>query len=666
MSVKNISLFSLILLCFMSTAYAQKPLELLSPDGRIKVSVNLADKISYTVSSHGTVLFQSDLNLQLSTETLGKQPKLAGQQRSEIKEDVKPVVPFKFSTIKNHCNKLLLHFKGDYSVEFRAFDDGIACRFITRKKGKIEVLNEGFNLSLPDDYLLHLQYAGDTRGFASVYEEPYSHIASKDWKPGFQMAVLPLLIDTRKGVKILFSEADINDYPNMFLRGEGVKNRLSAAFPSAPLEQTVDTSGLIKITKEADYIAKTAGTREFPWRWFIITDNNNDGQIIESTMVGRLAPPCAIEDVSWIQPGQAFWDYINRDTDYGPEVTYRQGINTPTYKRYIDFAAKNKIPYVLIDAGWSVKHEWVKTSHEVIPALDLPEVVRYGKSKNVKIGIWMFYPAIQQDLDENEYNLFEYYSKMGVAGFKIDFMDRSDQWIVNFYEQAAKEAAKHKMIVEFHGSYKPVGLEYKYPNILSYEGVRGLEYGSGTIPDNSLYLPFMRNVTGPMSFTPGSLLNTQPEHLKQGWGYNFASVGTRAHHLAYFVVMESGLQMLSENPRRFEENPDCSEFIFSVPVIWDETKSLAAEAGQYAIVAKRNGNKWWIGGITNNAERYREFDITLNFLPAGKTFSIHSFEDGPNANGQGMDYNINRKEVKKGDTIHVKMARNGGFAAVLE
>jgi alpha-glucosidase len=665
-SAKNILITGscILTLAWCNPAQAQKSLDLLSPDGKIKLSIDLKDKIYYTISTNNEVVLQNnEMQLRLSNEVLGKNPKLASQKRSSTDTEIKPVVPFKFSTIRNHYNQLLLDFNGNYSVEFRVFDDGIAYRFITRKKGKIEVMHEDFNLSFPGEYLLHLQYAGETRGFASVYEENYSHINADKWKTGDQMAVLPLLIDTRKGTKILVSETDINDYPNMFLCGNGVKNRISSIFPPAPAETQVNENGSVIITKEADYIAKTSGTREFPWRWFIVT--HNDGQLLESTMAGRLAPPCAIQDVSWIKPGQAFWDYINRSTDYGPEVTYIQGVNTPTFKRYIDFAAKNHIPYLLIDAGWAVKHEWVKSSQETRPELDLPELVSYGKSKNVRIVLWMLYQVIQQDLDDDNYNLFEYYSKMGIAGFKIDFMDRSDQWIVNFYEQATKEAAKHKMLIEYHGSYKPVGLEYKYPNILSYEGVRGLEYGSGTTPDNSIYLPFMRNVVGPMSFTPGSMLNTQPEHLREGWGYNWASIGTRAHHLAYYVLLESGMQMIADSPRRFEENPDCSDFIFSTPVTWDETKSLAAEVGQYAIVAKRHGDKWRIGGITNNAEKNREFDISFDFLPEGKTYLLTSFEDGPNANGQAMDYNIRKQEVKKGDKIHIKMARNGGWAAEL-
>jgi alpha-glucosidase len=529
-------------------------------------------------------------------------------------------------------------------------------------------MHEACNLSFPAEYLLHLQYTGrenglKDRGFAAIYEEPYSHISSTMITADSMMTVLPILIDTKRGEKILFSEADINDYPNMFLRGQGSDNGLNSEFPTAPTGTRVDSNGVVVIADRADYIARTKGTREFPWRWFIIA--RNDGQLLECPMVARLAPPCALEDVSWIKPGQAFWDYINRGTDYGPYVTYRQGINTPTYKRYIDFAARNKIQYVLIDAGWAKEHTQVP-SLDVVPGLDLEEVVRYGKEQGVDIILWMFYPSIQKDLDDDSFSFFEQYSKMGVAGFKVDFMDRSDQWIVNFYEQVAIEAAKYHMVIEFHGSYKPVGLEYKYPNILSYEGVRGLEYGAGTTPENSIYLPFLRNVTGPVSFTPGSMLNTQPEHLRSGWGYNWANIGTRAHHMAYYVLLESGMQMIADSPRRFEETPDCADYIFATPVVWDETHALAAEVGQYAIVAKRNGGKWWIGGITNDGARSRDFHISLDFLSPDRTYRITSFEDGPNANGQAMDYNIRNAEVRKGDVLDIRMMRNGGWAAVIE
>jgi alpha-glucosidase len=650
---------SLLTIAFCQSAMAQKPLELLSPDGTIKLSVTLGDKISYNVSSNNEVLLQNnELQLQLRKETLGKSPKLVSQKRTSVDTDITPVVPFKFSTIKNKYNQLLLQFKGDYSVEFRAYDDGVASRFITRKKGEIEVIHEDFNLSFTGDYLLHTQQDG----FSSYYESPYVHLESREFKPGDQTIVLPVLIDTRKGVKILVSEADLNDYPCLFFQGRGEENGLKSVLPPAPLEVKADPNGRnIRVSKEADYIAKTAGTREFPWRFFIIA--KNDGQLIGNTMVGRLSPQNVLSDVSWIKPGLVMWDWMNRWSDYGPEVDYQAGVNTAAYKHYIDFASRNKIPYMVLDEGWSKNNAAPKDIKE---SVDMSELVRYGKEKNVGLILWITFRGIQDDFNDDSFNLFEYFSRMGIVGFKIDFMDRNDQQIVNFYEQAAKEAAKYKMLVELHGSYKPVGLEYKYPNVLSFEGVRGMENHGNCIPDNSVYLPFIRNVVGPMSFTPGSMLNVQPEQYGKGLGPNLVMIGTRVHHLAYYVLFESGLQMIADSPRQFDQNPDCRDFIFSTPVTWDETHALAAEAGQYVIAAKRHDDKWWIGGITNNAEKSREFDISLDFLPAGKTFRMTAFEDGINADRQAMDYDVRTKEVKLGDKIHVKLARNGGFAAVIE
>ncbi|MDR3260537.1 MAG: glycoside hydrolase family 97 protein [Tannerella sp.] len=650
--------FCILISAWYNPAQAQKPIELLSPDGGIKLSVELKDKIYYSISDIKNILLQNnEIQLQLRDEILGKNPKLASQKRTSVDEKIKPVVPFKFSTVENRYNQLLLNFKGNYSVEFRAFDDGFAYRFITRKKGTIDVMHEDFNLSFPSDYLLHTQQDG----FSSYYEGPYVSLESRTFKPEDQMVTLPVLIDTRKGTKILISEADLNDYPCLFLHGRGEANGLTSAFPPAPLETKADPNGRnIRVSKEADYITQTSGTREFPWRWFIIAQN--DGQLIESTMVARLSPQNVLDDVSWIKPGLVMWDWLNRWSDYGPEVDYNAGVNTSAYKHYIDFASRNRIPYLILDEGWSKDNARPK---EIKPEVDMAELIRYGREKQVDLILWITFRGIQDDFDDDSYNLFEHFSNMGIKGFKIDFMDRNDQWIVNFYERAAREAAKYRMLVELHGSYKPTGLEYRYPNVLSYEGVRGMEGHGNCIPDNSVYLPFLRNVVGPMSFTPGSMLNVQPE---QGgnFGPNLVMVGTRVHHMAYYILFESGLQMIADSPRQFDQNPDCRDFIFSTPVTWDETRALAAEAGQYAIVAKRHGDKWWIGGITNNTEKLRDFDVRLDFLPQGKTFRITAFEDGPNADRQAMDYNIRTQNVKNGDILHIQLARNGGFAAIIE
>ncbi|MDR0394056.1 MAG: glycoside hydrolase family 97 N-terminal domain-containing protein, partial [Tannerella sp.] len=303
---KRILLVLSLLFCGMGfMTQAQKNIELLSPDGKIKLSVTLGDEITYAVAVNDNVLFDDvRLQLQLRNETLGKKPKLSGQRRTSVDTEIKPVAPFKFSTVRNHYNQLLLHFKGGYSVEFRAFDDGIAHRFMTRKKGEIEVIHEHVDLSFAGDYLLHAQ----RDGFASFYEGPYEHLESRSFKPEDKTALLPLLIDTRKGVKILLSEADLNDYPCLFFRGRGEDNGLKSVLAPAALETKPDPNGRnIRVSKEADYIAKTAGTREFPWRWFVIAQN--DGQLIESTMVCRLSPQNVIDDVSWIKPGLVMWDW---------------------------------------------------------------------------------------------------------------------------------------------------------------------------------------------------------------------------------------------------------------------------------------------------------------------------------------------------------------------
>ena len=654
---------TLLALCTgFSVAAARKPLSLASPDGRIEIKINLSDSISYDVSCNGKLLFKNNtLQLQLRNETLGVKPRLAGQQTESIDTEIQPAVAFRCSAIKNRYNRLLLRFRGNWSLEFRAFDDGLAYRFITAKKGDTEVIHEVIDFKFDGNYLLHTQFPGK-RGFEAIYEDNYSHVESKEWTPSDDMSTLPLLVDTRKGVKVLISEADLLNYPCFFLKGKGADNGMTALFPAAPLElKPDDNKRNVRVGKAADYITMTAGTRSFPWRYFVIADD--DGKLLETTMVARLVPHCRAADFDWVKPGLVMWDWMNRWADFGPEVNHTAGVNTEAYKHYIDFAARNRIPYLILDEGWSVNNAYPQ---EVKPQVNLPELVRYGNAKNVGLILWITYRGIYEDFKDDSYNLFEHFSRMGIKGFKIDFMDRSDCDMVNFYERAAQESAKYRMLVELHGSYKPTGMEYRYPNVLSYEGVHGMENGGRCIPDNSVYLPFMRGVAGPMSFTPGSLLNVQPENFRQGLGANLVMIGTRVHHMAYYILFESGLQMISDSPRQFDMNPDCRDFIFATPVTWDETKALAAEAGQYAVVARRNGNKWWAGAIANNVEQVRDFDLTLDFLPQGKTFRMTSFEDGLNAGRQAMDYTVRKLEVRRGDTIHVRLARNGGWAALFE
>lgn len=649
---KTFYILFLVLVFFSSTQAAEKKVELVSPNKEIKVSLRITDKIYYSISYNGDVILKDNyLRLTLRDEVLGENPKLSGQKFSDADEMLSPVIPLKFSTVRNHYNQLRMDFKGNYSVEFRAYDDGIAYRFLTNKKGDIEVMNEDLAINFPAPYLLHMQQPGS---FKTAYEENYTHVNSNEWTPEDKKAVLPLLIDTRKQYKILISESDLSDYPCMFLKGNG-QNGLISTFPNNPLEFGEDGDRSLKLLKEADYIAKTSGKRTYPWRYFVIT--KDDKQLIENTMTFRLATKSVIGDPSWITPGQVSWEWWNDACPYGPDVNFVSGYNLETYKYYIDFASKYGISYILMDEGWAQSTRDPFTPN---PHVDVHELIRYGKEKNVGIVLWLTWLTV-----ENHMDLFKTFAEWGVKGVKIDFMDRSDQWMVNYYERVAEEAARYKLFVDFHGSFKPAGLEYKYPNVLSYEGVRGMEQMGGCTPDNSIYYPFLRNAVGPMDYTPGAMNSFQP-NVYRADRPNSGSIGTRAYQLALYVIFESGLQMLADNPTLYYRNADCTEFITRVPTTWDETIALAAEVGEVAVVAKRKGDKWFIGGMTNNSKDVREIDICLDFLNDGRNYKMTSFKDGINAGRQAMDYRRNESSVKKNDIIKIKMVRNGGYAAVIE
>ncbi len=646
-------LLLLIALCVSFVSFAQKTYQVSSPDGKIKVNVTVADKITYDVTLNDkAVLENGTLAMTVGDVQLGAKPKVTGKSVKSVNETIKPVIPFKFSSIPNNYNQLLLKFKGNYSVEFRAFNDGVAYRFITALKGEVEVKDELLQVDLPENYTMHVQQSDN---IITSYEEFYTHLTPEQWNAsGDMFTLLPLLIETPE-CKILMSESDLSGYPCMMLTSKEGPNKLTSLMPKYPVEFGPDGDRSLELVKFADYISKTDGTRSFPWRYFVIA--SEDSQIIENTMTARLAPKSLIEDPSWIKTGVTTWEWWNGNIPYGPEIDFVADCNTETYKYYIDFAAKFGIEYILLDEGWAKDTTDPFTPND---DLNLQEVIDYGKEKNVDIILWLTWLCV-----ENNFDVFEKYAEWGVKGMKIDFMDRSDKWMVDYYERVAAEAAKHKLIVDFHGSFKPAGLEYKYPNVLSYEGVRGMEQMQNCRPDNSIYHPFMRNAVGPMDYTPGAMLSYQPETLRAGRP-NSGSLGTRAYQMALYVLFETGLQMMADNPTLYYREPDCATFMANVPVETDETISLDSKLGDHVIVAKRKGDVWYIGGITCNNEGDSVFELALDFLEDGRTYTMTSYEDGVNADRQAMHYNKYQKQVTKGQKITVRMARNGGFVAVLE
>ena len=630
------------------SSYAQKVVTAQSPDGQTNVCVTLSDAIYYDVVSHGeTLLARSIIGMQLSDRVLGEKPVLKKKSVKRVEETVTPIFPLKYSQVENNYTLLTLDMKGGYSVDFRIYDDGVAFRMRTSLPDLIEIMQENTVFQLADECDLVLQQPG---GFKTGCEENYSLVKSSQWKKTDRMTELPVLI-MGKNQKILLSEFDLVSYPGLFLKGNS-DNSLSAIQPKVPLEYEDDGDRRQRILKEADYIAKTEGTRTFPWRYMLITQE--DGRLAENTMPMRLAQKCQLEDVSWIKPGQACWDWLN-GIPYGPDVTFEGGINLETYKYFVDFASRNGVPYIIMDEGWALS---TRDPYKTNPKVNLPELISYSKSKNVGIFVWLPWLTVEHNMD-----LFEKFEEWGIVGTKIDFMDRQDQWMVDYYDRVAKEAAEHHIMIDFHGAFHPSGLEYRYPNVLTYEGVRGMEFNGGCTPKNSIWFPFIRNAVGPMDYTPGAMICYQPKYHHGNRPF-CSGVGTKAYHLAAFVLFESHLQMLMDNPCRYDEWPDCRDFIASVPVNWDDTRVLAAEAGQYIVMAKRRGQKWFIGGITN--DKGREIDVTLDFLPEGKDMQMTSFVDGVNAAKMAMDYRQEKSTVNKDTKLHIRMVCNGGFAATIE
>ena len=542
---------------------------------------------------------------------------------------------------------MTLNMSGNYAIEFRAFDNGVAYRFVTNIKGTADVKDETFKIGFPGDYTAHVSF---TDGFKTSYESPYSHIKTRDFKPSDKMIYFPVLVGTDKIYKILISEADLRDYPCMFLKGTG-ENGMTAVFPKVPLEFGDDGDRSVKILKEADYIARTQGKRSFPWRYFVISKQDKD--ILANEMTYVLSSPCELKDCSWIKPGQVSWDWWNHKMIWG--VNFKAGINNDTYKYYIDFASKFGIPYIILDEGWA---RTTRDPFNSIDAINIPELVAYGKSKNVGLILWLPWLTV-----ENHMDLFKRYAEWGIPGVKIDFMDRSDQWMVNFYERVIKEAAKYKMVVDFHGSFKPAGLERRYPNLLSYEGVRGMEQNEGCRPENTIYLPFIRNAVGAMDFTPGSMNSAQPES-NRCTDPNPMGMGTRACQMAMYVVFESGIQMLSDTPTRYYTEEECTKFISSVPVTWDETHVIDAKVGEYVVVARRKGNRWFIGAMS--AGNARTVNVPLDFLGDGGKRTLTFFADGVNADRQAFDYVKGESQVDKSSVLTLKLERNGGWCGVIE
>lgn len=617
-----------------------------SPSKNIKVS--LSDKpLKMEVTRDGVALYtMQDISMKVDGKELGGNTAIGSVKQRKVNETITPLVSLKYSSVESKYTEAVMKI-GACTMELRVMDNAVAYRFATNMKGQIEVNEENFTLVPAEGYVAHRQPCGS---FNTSFEEEYRHQTMEEWKKDDRrLSSIPLLLSGPNDSQLLLGEADVDDYPKAFLQPN--EKGIASIMPKSPVKWEPRGDRSETITEEGNFISKTEGKRTFPWRYVVCTDTKG---IIEQTLTLQLSRKSKIEDTSWIEPGQMSWEWWNGAVPYGTDVDFRAGNNFETYAYFADFAAKYGVKYILLDEGWAKS---TRNPFEGKDELRLQELIKYAGSKGVGVILWLPWLAVEQN-----FNLFETYEKWGVKGVKIDFMDHADQWMVNYYKRVVEEAAKHHLIVDFHGAFTPAGLEYEYPNLVSYEGIRGLEYMRGCQPENYTYHPFIRNAVGPADFTPGAMFNFQP-HCYNGERPSPGSMSTRCNQLALFVVLESGVQMLSDSPTRYYQNDDCTRYIASVPTTWDETRCLAAEVGKYVVVAKRKGNKWFIGGIANGEGR--DLTVSLDFLSDGQ-HKLNGFKDGINADYQAMHYNKVNETVNKSTKLNIKMVRNGGYAAVIE
>jgi alpha-glucosidase len=649
---ETILTFIMVLLAGQMGISQSRQYRVLSPDKKTEAVLELKEGLSLTIShSSQKILTVNSIALLLDKNvSFGASPVVRRSKTNSVNTKISPVLPEKRKVIPDVYNEMNVWFKGNYGLKIRAYDDGVAYRFFSSLPGEIVVRNEEFVVQCSPDDLI---FFGEETSFLSHSERLYPLLAAADVSDS-QFCVLPAVIAKANGWKIAVTESDLLDYPGLYLKGMGKGTAaFRALLPPYPLEEELVGDRTMRVKKAADYIAKTTGTREFPWRLFAIAEK--DGDLIENDIVFRLGSPLKLKDTQWINPGKVAWDWWNANNVFG--VNFKSGINTETYKYYIDFASRYGLEFIILDEGWSKPSDLF----EINPDMNMDELFAYAKSKNVGIILWVTSKALDDKMQE----ALDRFEKWGVKGIKVDFMQRDDQVMVNFYEKVAVEAAKRKLLVDFHGAYKPTGFSRAYPHVLTREGVYGLEqskWATNNTPEEAVTIPFTRMFAGPMDYTPGAMRNAAKGMFAPIFNQPM-SQGTRCHQLAMYVVYESPLQMLCDSPSMYLREPEVMEFLSVVPTTWDETRALNAKAADYLTVARKKGDDWYIGSMTDWTPR--DFDIDLSFLGEGK-YEALIFADGINADRVGSDYTKTKRDITKRDRLTIHLAPGGGWAAIFK
>ena len=660
-------ILSFLLFVGIVSTQAQKREQITSPDGRLQLTVEIGNIITWSVKTGDqTIIAPSPLSVTLGNgEIWGQNVRI--QKTSKQTADNIITAPFyKKNQVADIYNQLTLTFKGNWGLVFRVYDDGVAYRFRNLADKAFTIVNEEAAFCFDKDYNTIVPYVKarhdkeksfETQFFNS-FENTYTHTSisrlNKD-----KLMFLPLVVELEQNRKVLITEADLESYPGLYLNSGQKERALTGVF--APYPKTVVQGGhnMLQglVTAREPYMAKVEGKRDFPWRIAVIS--TDDKQLADCDMVYRLASPSRIGDITWIKPGKVAWDWWNDWNIDG--VDFKAGINNDTYKYYIDFASRNGIEYVILDEGWAVNKQ--ADLLQVIPEINIRELVNYAMDREVGIILWAGYEAFRKDME----NVCRHYANIGVKGFKVDFMDRDDQQVVDFVYEAAATAARYNLVLDLHGIYKPTGLQRTYPNVLNNEGVFGLENAKWAPASTDLVtydvtIPFIRMAAGPMDYTQGAMRNAAKGAYAPVYSEPM-SQGTRCRQLATYIIFESPLNMLCDNPSNYLREKESLEFIAGIPVIWDETRVLEGKIGEYVTIARRKGANWYIGGLTNWTPR--ETTLDLNFLGNDKYQAI-LFKDGINADRSGRDYKREEFELTTDKQIVIQEAPGGGFALVLK
>ncbi|MBO5980572.1 MAG: glycoside hydrolase family 97 protein [Bacteroidales bacterium] len=644
--MKRFALMLSALLVAVGLSAAPKTYELASPDGGLRVSISAGDGISYTLTSGEDVLLENSAIGMFTTD-------------GQVFGGVQPVSKAVRKTDADY-NEITLKFK-KFSVVFRAYDEGMAYRFISNLKTPFKVEQEMARFAFPQDWNMWAAYVAQhtetlESQFYNSFENRYSYTPLTEWNKD-RLAFLPLMVDGPSGKKILITESDLLNYPGMYLYNYDGGQVLSGKFAPYPAEvkQGGHNNLQMEVQSREGYIAQCEGVTTFPWR--VVAVSENDVDMVTNNLVYKLATPAdPATDWSWVKPGKVAWDWWNDWNIRG--VDFKSGINNDTYKYYIDFASKNGIEYVILDEGWSVNG--AADLFQVVPEIDLEMLVKYATERNVGLILWAGYWAFDRDMEK----VCEHYSKMGIKGFKIDFMDRDDQYMVDFHRRAAATTAKYRMMADFHGTYKPTGLHRTYPNVVNYEGVHGLEQmkWSDVTVDQVTYdvtVPYIRMMAGPMDYTQGAMRNASRGNYRPV-NSEPMSQGTRCRQLAEYVVFYSPLNMLCDSPSNYMKEKECTEFIAAVPEVWDESRGLAGKVGEYIAIARRSGSDWYVGAMTDWSAR--EMTLDLSFLPEG-SYQVELYRDGANADRAASDYRKEIVDLPSDRKINIKMAPGGGWVA---